>query len=99
MIANLKSNHSSDNWKHTYVKIRQLLIDRFWTYIDNNIFNTDKPITIEEKHFKIDDRIWNDPFFEIVEKHLMIAQTINSFIIISVISLRTERMNHENVYQ
>ena len=33
--------------------------------LDALIINIQYSIVVEEKHFKIDDYIWNDPFFEI----------------------------------
>ena len=66
LVGNIKPNYKSDDWKYTYLQIRQFLID--FEYINNDIFETNKAIIIDEKHFKIDDCIWSDPCMK--TKHL-----------------------------
>ena len=63
LVGNMKPNYKSDDWKYTYLQIRQFLID--FEYINNDIFETNKPIIIDEKHFKIDDHIWSNPSLNI----------------------------------
>ena len=56
LVANLDPNYKTNHWKRTYFKIRQLLLDFGYT------INSNKPITIEEKHFKTNERIWHDRY-------------------------------------